>query len=415
MPLNLKNKSVLIWDTGLSMEHAVRLGRDFQKVYYFTPYQTQYPKFQDFCIGLGMEGIEKVKHFFDYCDAVDLIVFFDIGMGDLCHFLRQKGYRVFGAGWAEYLENRRFEVRRLQEKIGLPTQQTTRIRGVSRLREYLKKNDNQFVKLDIFRGDIESFFAKDYDSVEMIIDEIESTFGPHKEDYEFIAEQYIPTEIEIGVDGWFCQRFLRPLLIGIEYQKGCYIGKVMDTAPSYLENTLERLTPTLQKLDCRSAVSTEERVISPDKSYLIDLCMRLPFPLSASYTEFITNFSELVWNIAEGNPIDIQYQDTYVGALPLESSHALNHWLKLEFPEDLRKHIKLRTASKVGNNYYATKGNETVFILIAWGNNIQSIVEQFEGLIEEVDAFGLRKEAIGGIHKIAEMKETLNSYGIKWE
>jgi len=82
------NMKFLVYDTGLSIEHALRLKQDGNDVLYFTPWATAFPEFKDYALGLGV--LEKTKYFFDHIDEADCIVFFDIGAGDLAHFLRQR-------------------------------------------------------------------------------------------------------------------------------------------------------------------------------------------------------------------------------------------------------------------------------------------------------------------------------------
>jgi len=182
----------LVYDFGLSVEHAARLAKDGHSVVYFTPWARGFPKFEEYAPGLNFDGLEKTLYFFDEVEKEDCIVFFDIGAGDLCNYLRKTTNKpVYGAGIGEKLENHRALLKEVMKKVGLPTPNYEVIKGVPQLREYLKTHPNKYVKLDIFRGDIESFGAKNYDSIKLYLDEIEVALGPFNETYEFVVEDFI--------------------------------------------------------------------------------------------------------------------------------------------------------------------------------------------------------------------------------
>ena len=135
---NLKNKTCLVMDFGLFTELAVALLRTFGKVYYFVPWQDDFPSSKKQKIGMDFDGLTRIQDFWDYMDKVDLIVSFDTYNGDLCDYLRKKGYRVFGAGKAESMELERWNMRRMQYDAGLPTQATLKIKSLDDLVTYFR-------------------------------------------------------------------------------------------------------------------------------------------------------------------------------------------------------------------------------------------------------------------------------------
>lgn len=381
---------ILGYDFGLSLEHFVKLASEGNEVRLYTPWQTAFPKFENFAVGLGIEGIQKVLYFFDHVNWADLIVFFDLGAGDLVSYLRDKGYTVFGAGReGEELEQNRWHLKQIMKEIGLPLQNSVRIKGISELREYLKKNQNKYVKIDIFRGDIDSFSAKDYDSVKLEINKDEVALGPFSEEYQFVVEDYIEGT-EPGFDLFFNGReFIKPYLWGIEFQKSAYLGHYVNELPKSLKLVAEKLTPYLQKIDYRGPMSSEVRLTKEGKSYLIDVCSRLPYPLSAVYTESIQNYTEVIYKTAKAQPVEIKVVSPYVAVLPLTSMRAEKEWVKLNFDPKLRDLVKIRCAAKVNDSYYAVKGMEVVYVLVATGDTIEEVKEKLEKTVEQVDALGL--------------------------
>jgi len=436
--LNKKGLNFLIYDFGLSVEHAVRIAKDGNNVKYFTPYIKAFPQFEDYAFGLGIEGIDKVKTFFDEVDTADILMFPDIGAGDLCDYFKKQGRIVYGAGKrGEDLENHRFETRKLQFKLGLPTQKTILVKGVEGIRnyflgnlqkedfeyiegqkgikEFLQQKGNVFVKLDVFRGDVDSFYGKDYDSVELILDEIESSFGPFKNEYNFVIEEAIEG-LEPGLDLFFNgQEFLKPYILGYEHDKACYVGFVTNELPTSLQRVLEKLTPVLREMNYQGAISLEFKIPKTREPYLIDFCCRFPYPLSAVYTLAIKNYTEVITNIALGKLVNLDIQSKYIACLPLNSSKAEKRWVKLDFDEKLRDKIKIRMACKVSDNYYGVRGMETVFVLVTEGDDIDKIIKELSELSDKVNAPSLNKDVVGGLNFIKEDIKKGYSLGINFK
>jgi len=414
MPDNLKDKKVLVWDAnGLGVEHAIRLSLDFGKIWYYCPWQTGFPVIESYALGYGMEGIEKILYFENYIDQADLIYFIDTGKGDLAHFLRGKGYRVFGGGAGERLENERFKARKLQKALGLPTQKTVEVKGTSKLKKYLKDHKDQYVKFDIFRGTLESFYSKDYDSVETLLDEIEAGFGPLKEEYSFMVEESVPDAVEVGSDTFFNgTKFIEPCLWGIE-SGVAYIG-TYENHPSVYKKTLNKLAPVLAKANYHGAFSTEERTVRKDRSYLVDITARYPYALSLIYTESIKNYSEVVWKVAGGEDVELIPRAKYCALLPLESPHASDHWLRLCFDSKLRHKIKLQRCCKVDDYYYCVKGMPNGVLIISLGNTINKCINDIERTVNEVSAHELKKEGVDVLNKIKDQINALNAMEINF-
>jgi len=214
----------------------------------------------------------------------------------------------------------------------------------------LAKNKNKYVKVDIFRGTegLESFYAKDLDSVKLRIDLIDVALGPWKDKYRFIVEDNIEDATEPGWDLWFNGReFVKPYLYAWEFKKSSYFGKFVEEMPKPLQVVADKLAPYLASIDYRGPISTEIRVTKDQTPYLIDVCSRLPAPCSAVYSVAIKNYTELVYKVATRQKVRIQNRAPYVGILPLETQMAEKSWVKLEFDEKLKDTVKIRMATKV--------------------------------------------------------------------
>ncbi len=410
--MDFKDKSCLVFDTGGGLFHAERLARDFGKVWAFTPWADGSPKYENFCEGLGLDNVEKVTGPWEYVDKADLVVFLDVGWGDQVDYLRRHGKTVFGAGKGDKLENDRFYMRTLQKKLGLPTQRTVQVEGVKGLREYLKDHPDKYVKLNIWRGNAESFYAKDLDSAEMMLDKLESDFGPHKNQYRFIVEDPIPDAVEIGMDAFFNGKdFIRPILWGVEAGRP-YIGQIVDELPAVLENFIAKITPELRKLNYRGAISNELRVVSPTKAYLVDMTCRFPYPLSVIFTEAIVNYSEVMYKTAAGEDVALEPRGKFVGCLPLSSPYTKENWLRIFFPKEELHRIKINTPTKVGDAWYAVRGSDPAVNLIGIGNGVTHIITQMRELLPKVEAFDLDKSPLQKMYDIKDSFKKLRSMGV---
>jgi hypothetical protein len=408
-----KQLKILIYDFGLFFEHARCLASQGHLVRYFTPFFGAYPKFEQYAPGLGFEdeGVEKVMTFFDNKDWADLICFFDVGTGDIADDLRSQGKIVFGSSLkGDRLENNREFTRKIQEKIGLPVQNSEVVKGIPKLREYLKKNPDKYVKLDIFRGDMDSFEAKSYQQVEGYLDQLEVALGPFNEIYNFLVEDKVEGE-EPGFDMFFYgKNWLKPMLWGIEQSKESYVGIYTNKLPKPLELVADKIGKVLEKLNYRGAMSIEARVTKDGTPYLIDICSRYPAPLSALYTLSIKNYSEVIYSVAQGKDVVIKTMGKYVAAMPMYSAQAETNYIPLEFPEKYAKYIKFRTPAKVKSHIYGVKGSKVVYVLVACGDDWKKLVYFLEKLSGKVEAFKLSDESLASLKKIEDKIATLPQY-----
>ena len=153
-----KDITCLVIDTGLFLHVARRLAREFKTVYFWSPWETAFPHFRDDIIGDGYGDIIRVESVESVLDEIDLAVFPDIGYSDLQLQLIKRGIPVWGCRNADELEARRgkfLEV--LKSQTDLPVPKCEKVKGVTNLRLYLADHEDQYIKVDTYRGDFETF------------------------------------------------------------------------------------------------------------------------------------------------------------------------------------------------------------------------------------------------------------------
>jgi hypothetical protein len=430
-------KTYLIYDFGLYTEHAARIARDGNIVKYFVESSTAFPEFSNYAPGMGLDGIDKIDNFFEHVDKSDIIMFPDVDSGDLCDYLRGLGYTVYGGGLkGDDMENDRFGMRKLQFKLGLPTQRTIMVKGIANVRKFLKgelqkgefeyiegqeglrdflqQKGNVFIKLNKFRGNMESFYAKDFESVSTILDYIDVAFGPFKDTYNFIIEE-CKKGVEVGTDLFFNgKEFLKPYLWGYE-KKSAYIGVYSDNLPYPMKKVMDTLQSYLTEINYRGAISTEMMVDEDGKPYLIDITSRFPNPLSLIYTESIKNYSDVIYNIALSNHITLDIKGKYVGCIPLKDLYALDHYVQVDINPEFKNDIKLSMGCKCNGKYFGVKGMEIVATPIAVEDSVSGVVSKLESLLSEVEAHQLQKGNMGDVFDLEKEIKEGELLGLKFQ
>ena len=434
--IKAEGKTFLLYDFGLYVEHAARLARDGNKVKYFVESSTAFPVFSNYAPGKGIPGIEKVDEFFEHVDGADVIMFPDVDSGDMCDFLKGSGYTVYGGGDAgDDMENDRFAMKQLQFDLGLPTQKVIMVKGIEMVKKYLreglssgeyeqvkgqtdldkflKQKGNVFVKLNKYRGDMETFYAKDYESVSTILDYIDVSFGPFKDIYDFVIEE-CKEGVEVGFDCFFNgKEFLKPYLWGYE-KHSAYIGVYSEEIPAPMKRVMNILAPYLEKINYKGAFSVEMMIDKDNQPYLIDITSRFPNPLSLIYTESIMNYSDVIYNIALGNSVRLEIKDKYVGCIPLKSNYALDHYIQVDIPPEIKDDVKLSMGCQYKGKYFGVKGMEVVATPIACEKTIDEVVSKLNELVPQVCAHQLQKGNMGDIYDITETIETGEKLGLKF-
>lgn len=410
----MKPLKILMYDLGLFTAHAIALGEAGNMLKYYTPWPSAYPSFDEFAPGIGFPNVEKILYFWNNLDWCDMVFIPEVGLGDIADQCRRLGKPTFGSSIeGDSLEQNRELMRKIQKRINLPVQQTDLVKGIPALREFLKNNPDKYVKTDIFRKEIESFYCRTYDEVKLYLDTLEVALGPFSEEVGFMVEEKIGDSSEPGYDclywgnGW-----VTPQLWGFEVSKTSYLGKYVDVLPPPLKEVQDALTPLLKKIKYRGAQSVEIKVTRDGKPYLLDICSRFPAPLSTLYTLSIKNYTEVLWNIANGKEVKIEPLGKYVAALPLSSSVGEEQYVELDIPEKYKKYVKVRTATMINNKMYSVKGNSLIYLLVACSDDYNKLIEFLIKLSTKVHAFKLDLTNVENLKQAGKEVEKMKEFGM---
>jgi hypothetical protein len=412
-----KKKTVCVVDHGLFTEWAVLLAKDFGKVFYWTPWQDGYPKSNGLLVGTGLPGVTRLKDFWPVLDEIDLFVFPDCGMGPLQVHLASLGKRVWGSRRGEDLELDRIASKQHQAKIGIDIGPYYVVRGLAALRDHLRQNENQWVKISATRGDMETFKSKNYRLIEPRLDELEHQLGAKKYNMEFIVEDEISNAVEIGYDGFTVDgAFPKQAMAGIEIKDKGLVMKALRYAdlPDEIRDVNEKLGPTLRAFGCRTFMSTELRITRDHTAYSIDPCMRAGSPPNELYQMLITNWADIIWEGAGGTVVDPVFAAKWGAEMLLISDWATENWQAVEFPKSIREHVKLRNLARIEGKYYSVpmSGHAEIGAVVAVGDTMDEAIAECKRLAERVE--GHYVEVVPGCLDAAEEEfSKLRKFGIK--
>jgi len=416
--VDLKDKVAIVYDNGLFLEFARVLAKSFKKVYYYMPWKNGFPKSNQYIVGEGITGIERIHNFFDYVDESDIFVFPDVYDGDLQLYLESQGKLVWGSRKGEELELERAAMNEHMKSLGLYVAPYVVLIGIAALREYLKEHDNVYVKCSILRGDFESFHSLNYKFVEPKLDELEYRLGAMKSIKEFVVEDAYDNAVETGCDLYTVDgEYPTATLAGIEVKDLGYIGKInkySDLSPKVTDFN-EKISNTLKNYGYRGFFSTEVRISKSKPPYMLDFCARLGSPPNELYQMMYKNLAEIMWYGSQGYLIDPTYEHKYGVEVFIHSTWADQNWQEIEFPKKYRDNIKLRNACCIDGKFYAVPqsvGLPEVGAIVAEGDSIKETIDKVKEIADTIQGFYLEIKMEAVDTALKQFKE-LEEFGVK--
>jgi hypothetical protein len=359
-----KDVVAFVIENGLFTSLALKLAKTYKKVYYYTPWETAFARINTGRIGYGFE--DENLYLVDsvwgpHMDEADIVIFPDIYLGPLQEHLVSIGKKVWGARTGDCLELQRVGMKEILDILDLPVGKFEVVKGVNNLRAYIKANPGGYVKIDKWRGLMETFHASSYEDVEPLLDSLEQKLGPFKTEIEFCFEEPLPDRVEFGTDCWAitdengkCQ-YPKNLISGLEIKDVGYAGIFTKYAdlPECTTRFNERIKPVLAEYGYRGFLSTEVRIGKDHEPFMIDLTCRAPSPPSELFQEMYANLAECIWAGANGIVIEPEAVKPYGAEILLKSSWAECNWQPISFPEEISQWVKIRNACQIDGRHYA--------------------------------------------------------------
>jgi len=417
--VNLKEKTICVYDERLCVSLAQRLARDYGRVLYFSEWACAFPYKKDSLVGYGIEGIERIKYFWPYLDEIDVFCFPFIYRPDLQEYLRSIGKQVWGSGWGQEIELDRADTNGDLPKFGLPQPFITVVNGVDNLREHLSSVKNKYIKVSQWRGDNETWKHEDIKTSTSKLDELSVELGPEKDDFEFIIEDKIDGE-EWGYDGFSVNgEFPKTTLFGIEIKDLGYcahVKKHKDISP-LITDYLDAIAPTLKANDYANFFHSENRITPKKVSFPIDITCRIGLPPGELYMEMCSNLPEIIWYGSIGKLKEPEFEAKYGIQVNIYSSRSDDKWNEIRFPKEIDRWVKLRSCMKKNDTWYIVPGIEQLFeigAVVAIGNTMDECIEKVKEYAKQIKGHLIDKK-IGSIEDMKGCIENGKKIGINFD
>jgi len=379
---------------GSYLSLALRLAKEYKLVYYTCPsWVDAYPKMNKAYIGYGYDNIETIESPFEVFDEIDVWIFPDTYYGSFAQWLADQGELVWGSKLGEEMELQRDDLKKHMKKGKLPVNEFDVIKGMTNLRKYLEKNPDVYVKINKWRGTIETFYSKTYQLVKPELDEIEYKLGPLSEEIDFIVEKPV-NGLEAGYDGWTIDgQYPITCLSGVEIKDKAYAGHIRpyEYITTYITDFNEVMADTFKKYAYRGFFSTETRIdnITP---YMIDFTARCPCPPGDIYLEIFDNLGEIIYAGANGNVVIPKNTKQYGVELLMESEWACHNFQPVYFPDKFAQSVKLKKAAKINDINFVipqSYGSSDIGAIVGLGDSLQEAIKNVIEVADSIEGNGI--------------------------
>ena len=228
------------------------MGETCARSIYYSPCENEFVDIKKCVFGDGLENVERCDDFLrpEILDEIDLFIFPDIGFEGLQAHLKSIGKAVWGSFDATDLEIYRTEFLDWIKEIGLPAAKSVKLKGLTVLEEHLKTVKDKWVKINRYRAQKETWKHRDIKHSQGDLDELAVMFGNLKEEIWFVVQDAIPSDIEIGYDGWSVDgQYPESSFAGDEGKNEIYLGSLRkyELLPKQVREINEAIADTLRK------------------------------------------------------------------------------------------------------------------------------------------------------------------------
>lgn len=414
---NVKDVTACVVDYGTFICLAEKLGETYKKVYYHTPTAKEFYSVEDLVKADGLSNVERVFDIFDpeFLDKVDLFIFPDIGYGGLQKHLKSLGKAVWGSMGADALEVIRTEFLKVLKELKLPVIHTEVVKGLTNLREHLEGVENKWIKVDNYRGNMETWHHIDMEHSSQELDRLAMEFGGLQDVVTFIVQDYIKTDIETGYDGWCIDgQFPNQSFQGYEKKDELYLSSLV-TNEELSENIKlinEAMAPILKEYSYRNFYATEIR-IKDNVPYFIDPTLRMPGMSGEQLMENCENLAEVVWYGAHGVLIEPKFRYKFAASAMMHyKTKDVDGWSVLKVPEKIQQWVKLVHHAQLEDVcHFPPKGNDELGVILGLGDSIEEAVKMVVKNVEAMKPEPIFCELDGYNELIDDIKEA-KKYGI---
>jgi hypothetical protein len=412
-------------DYGTFVSVAEKLAETMETVYYHSPFETEYQSIRNCVIGTGLDKVERLDDFLDpkILRTIDLFVFPDIGFGSLQRHLKSIGKAVWGHMGATDLELYRDFFLDVLDSVGLPTIHSETIVGLRALEEYLKQNENKWIKINRYRGNMETWHHRQFSGfTQRTLDSLSVIFGGAAETVTFVVQDDIESDMELGYDGWCIDGDYPPESFqGYEKKNELYLGSLLsnEDLPPEIGIVNEKMAPVLAGYGYRGWWATEVRV-ADGIPYFIDPTPRMPGQTGEHQLETCINLADVIWHGANGIVIPPKFLWKFAAEGTLHYQQATkdptidNEWKTLEIPDEALRWMKLYHYCKIDGLYhFPIEESDEVGVILGVGDSAEEAIDHLKENLELIKDLPVSVETAGFVDLLKSIEEA-ESQGIKF-
>jgi hypothetical protein len=388
---DVKDISICLVDHGIFFGLAQQLAKSVKRVDYYSPgWERGFSSCRDGSIGDGFEEVGLIHDLWEHKKDYDLFAFPDIQHSGIQLELESQGFPVWGSRTGDSLETLRLKFMRTVDSLGLEVASYRTFYGLSDLRDFLKKNNDKYIKISRWRADMETYHHINYELSRNWLDEKAVVFGDLQDEIMFMVFDPIDTDLEVGYDGYSIDGWFPNMAIhGIEKKDQGYIGAAQhyDDLPEQVREVNNRFSEVLAGHRYRNFWSTEIRIVG-NKFYFIDPTCRAGMPSGDGQFVLYKNLAEIMWRGAHGEVVEPEFSAKYVVQSLIEHNGDPDHWRTVQIEDGHYDHVRLLSPCKIRDNTYAispsSAAGETVGSVLTWGDDLEAAIKENQKLSKEI-------------------------------
>lgn len=395
---DLAAKKALVLDYGNNIFFAIKLAEKFGTVFYWSgPYVTNsFPTHNVEDIANNVPNLVKVKEWAEAYEQADMVSFCDSMEPFLQHWMRSHGMPVFGCGFADRLEHDRLYLKQTLTELGLPVGTYYTAHGLDELEQILIGAKNVYCKGSI-RGNGETWFHKNWQLTKRQFMKLRIEMGLYANRETYVVEEKIPCLGETGFDGFFVGNQFAPIgMCGVEVKDCCFLGRFIryQLLPECIKSVTDKLAPVFEQMEYNGQHSNEIIISKDKRGFLLDNSNRIPSPPGELMMEAITNYPEVVWDIAHGKIPNIQYDHQWGAQVIIKSEIAMEDDSPIIVPDEFKKNVKIKNLSidEDGTWYYVPAqglGMKEIGSIIFTGNSPDEVIKGIEKIADSIEGFDI--------------------------
>lgn len=373
---------VCVIDKGQFPFIADMMGKKCAKVWYWCESDDGFPTLKRGAIGRGSDTYERVSDFWRIKSQCDLFVFPDVGYAGLQAELQSQGFAVWGQNGHDILETNRGRFLEAIQRLGLDVAPHRVIVGMSELSDWLRVEDDKYIKISKWRGDWETLHWRNWSSDNEELMRRALKLGPLCEEIPFYVFDNIKTDVEDGIDTVCVDGQLPKTVIhGMEWKDKAFLAAMQPM--SEMDEGMRKIMESFSGLldGYRAPLSSEARLVG-EKTYFIDPTMRCGAPPSQLQCNFIENLPETFWHGANGELLEPEWADNFAVQALISVNREGNKdgWVTLEIPDEIRDQCKFSFSCEYNGNVLVAPSDlgETMGWLVANGDTIEHAIENIK-------------------------------------